>query len=269
MKKRLVFLKLGGSVITDKDRPNSAHLDRIESIASEIRRALDEDPGLSLLLGHGSGSFGHHAARKYGTRDGVDSPQAWQGFCEVAMRAGELNQILTDRLVQAGVGALSVSPFSGIVCQNHEIVSWDTSVIKGCLTRDLVPVVYGDVILDRQLGGTILSTEELFAWLAMKLHPDQILLAGLEEGVWQDFPAKTQLVPVIDPHTFDTMQSDILSSASTDVTGGMRSKVKNMVSLVQRLAGLEVQIFSAQKDENVYSTLRGEHRGTLIRIAKG
>ena len=269
MEKRLVFLKLGGSVITDKDRPNSADLVRIQSIAAEIRRAVEDDPGLTLLIGHGSGSFGHHAANKYGTRDGVKTPQDRQGFCEVALRAAELNQILTEQLVLAGISALSVSPFSGILSSNRKITSWDTAVIKECLAQNLVPVIYGDVILDRQLGGTILSTEELFAWLALKFRPDQILLAGLEEGVWKDFPARTQLYTEINPLTFNDGQSQVQSSASTDVTGGMRSKVESMVALVRQAADLEVVIFSGQIEGNVYSTLKGEHRGTLIRKRKG
>ena len=269
MEKRLVFLKLGGSVITDKDRPNTADLVRIQSIAAEIRHALDDDPGLSLLIGHGSGSFGHQAAKKYGTRDGVKTHQDWQGFCEVAMRAAELNKILTEQLVQSGISALSVSPFSGIVSSNREIVSWDTSVIEKCLSNKLVPIVYGDVILDRQLGGTILSTEELFAWLALKLHTDRILLAGIEVGVWKDFPARTQLYTDINPLTFDDGKSEVQSSASTDVTGGMRSKVESMVALVRQVADLEVMVFSGQIEGNVYSTLKGEPRGTLISKGKG
>ena len=70
---RLMFLKLGGSVITDKNKANTPDIKRIDAIALAIHKTLELDTSLSLLIGHGSGSFGHHAANKYGTRDGVST----------------------------------------------------------------------------------------------------------------------------------------------------------------------------------------------------
>ena len=35
-----------------------------------------------LVIGHGSGSFGHYMASKYGTRKGVDGPDQWAGFAK-------------------------------------------------------------------------------------------------------------------------------------------------------------------------------------------
>jgi isopentenyl phosphate kinase len=265
----LVFLKLGGSVITDKDQSNTVNIERIDGIANEIIRALKDNAELSLLIGHGSGSFGHNAAKKNGTRDGVSTTQGWQGFAEVALRARELNQIVMERLVVAGVNAVSISPFSGIQTENHQVVTWDTSVLEQALHNHLIPVIYGDVVLDRQLGGTILSTEELFAWLALRLHPNRILLAGLEEGVWKDFPERTQMHSEIQPGDFLAADAGIKASESTDVTGGMRSKVEDMVKLVEQLPDLEIQIFSAVQPGNIFLTLMGTQKGTCIRNVKG
>ncbi|MBA4385121.1 MAG: uridylate kinase [Anaerolinea sp.] len=266
---RLVFIKLGGSVITDKDQTNSPDIERLDAIAHAIQKALNQDPSLSLLIGHGSGSFGHHAAKKYSTRDGVSSEEGWNGFAEVALRARELNQIVMERLVDAGINAVSFSPFSGIQSNNRQIMSWDTSIISDCLNRQLVPVIYGDVILDSHLGGTIFSTEELFAFLAQQFIPEKILLAGLEEGVWKDFPHNTQLIQEIHPADFAALYSDIKGSDSPDVTGGMFSKVQSMLSLINKLPTLEVQIFSGQSPENIYAALTGTRLGTLIRNLKG
>lgn len=266
---RLFFLKLGGSIITDKDLTNTPDLEKINSIAVGIKNAMDQDSSLSLLIGHGSGSFGHHAAKKHQTRDGVSSPEGWCGFAEVALRARELNQIVMDRLIHAGVDAISISPFSGIQSDNRRIKTWDYSIITDCIARRLVPVIYGDVILDQTYGGTILSTEELFTFLAPHLLPQKILLAGLEEGVWKDYPLNTQLIHEIYADNFSGMQSEIRGSDSPDVTGGMYSKVHSMISLVRQFPALEVQIFSGKNADNVFAALSGEQRGTLIRNMKG
>ena len=79
----LLFIKLGGSLITDKDQAESARADIIFTLLQEIRQQLQREPSLKILIGHGSGSFGHHAARKFGTRQGVSTPEDWQGFQEV------------------------------------------------------------------------------------------------------------------------------------------------------------------------------------------
>ena len=81
--RELTFIKLGGSLITDKTRPYTPRLDVLQLLAYEILDAQRATPGLPIVLGHGSGSFGHTAAKKHGTRQGVASPEGWQGFNEV------------------------------------------------------------------------------------------------------------------------------------------------------------------------------------------
>ncbi len=75
--RELVFLKLGGSLITDKKRPHTPRMDVIRRLAREIAAARNIRPDLQLVLGHGSGSFGHIPAEKYGTHQGVKSPSEW------------------------------------------------------------------------------------------------------------------------------------------------------------------------------------------------
>ena len=60
----LVFLKLGGSLITDKTQPYTVRPDKLADLAAQINRSLQTQPSLRLILGHGSGSFGHTAAKE-------------------------------------------------------------------------------------------------------------------------------------------------------------------------------------------------------------
>jgi len=256
-------------LITDKDRVNTAKLDQIDAICHEIALALHEDKGLKLILGHGSGSFGHHAAKKFNTRQGVSKPEEWLGFADVASRARELNQIIVDRLLLARIKGVSISPFSEIYSRNHEILTWDTIILEESIKRRLIPVVYGDVVLDDQLGGTIFSTEEVFSSLAKKFMPDEILLAGREDGVWEDYPSCTRLLKEINPEKTRFDVAALQGSASIDVTGGMLSKVEEMGTLVRKQPNLVVQIFSGQKTGNILNALRGIRIGTTISNSKG
>jgi isopentenyl phosphate kinase len=264
MKKEIVLLKLGGSLITDKDKPFTPRLDKLADLAQEIRTVLDSNPELLLILGHGSGSFGHVAAKQYGTRDGVHTREQWMGFAEVRFQAAELNRHVMKSLIHAGVPAISFPPSSSMVLDSRKVIHYNVLTIRKALDVRILPVVYGDVAFDEALGGTILSTEDVFKFLVEKFSPSRILLAGIEAGVWEDFPARTKLVKQIQLADYEKMREGIRGSASTDVTGGMKAKVEEMLDLIQKNKDLTAQIFSAEDHGNLTRALRGENVGTLL-----
>jgi isopentenyl phosphate kinase len=265
MTKEIVFLKLGGSLITDKDKPYTPRLDKLTDLALEIKTVLDSTPELVLILGHGSGSFGHTAAKKHGTRHGVETSEQWHGFAEVRFQAAELNRYVMEALFNAGVPAIPFPPSSSMVSNNRKVISHSTLAIRKALGVHILPVVHGDVAFDEALGGTILSTEDVFAFLAEQFPPTRILLAGIEAGIWEDFPARTKLVKQIQLADYEKMRAGIVGSASTDVTGGMKAKVEEMLELIKKNKNLTVQIFSAEEKGYLLRALKGENVGTLLR----
>jgi isopentenyl phosphate kinase len=260
----LVFLKLGGSLITDKEKPYTPRPAILADLAAQIAAALQHNPDLRIILGHGSGSFGHQAASQYGTRQGVTGPAAWRGFAEVWYQAATLNRIVVEALRAAGLAIVALAPIASVIAEDGRVRAWNLGALRAALDNGLLPVVYGDVIFDRRRGGTILSTEDLFAHLAPRLRPRRILLAGREAGVWADYPARTRLLTEITPQTFAAQAEGLGKAAGADVTGGMESKVRQMMDLVRRLPGLEVSIFSGETSENVRKALGGENPGTLL-----
>lgn len=276
--KELVFLKLGGSLITDKTQPYTPKVDVIEDVGLQILTALQADPGLRLVLGHGSGSFGHVAASEYHTRDGFfprPSPlmhrerdkteeNYWKGFSEVWYQASSLNQFVMKALHKMKVPAIALPPSANVIASDGKVSIWETTAISMALAAGLVPVIYGDVTFDEIRGGTILSTEDLFSHLARALKPQRILLAGLEAAVWEDFPDRTHKVETITPHTFSEISEGVGKAAGADVTGGMESKVTQMLDLVQQNRELKIQIFSGAEPGNIQRALTGETLGTWI-----
>ena len=149
----LVFIKLGGSLLTDKTRPQALRGEVLARLAGEVAAALADRPGLRLLIGHGSGSFGHVAAREHGTRAGVTSPEGWRGYAEVARAAAELNRLVVDALWEAGVPALRIQPSASARCHDGELMGMDERPLITALQNGLAPVVHGDVALDDVRGG--------------------------------------------------------------------------------------------------------------------
>ena len=276
--KELVFLKLGGSLITDKTQPYTPRLDVMDDIALQIKTAFQTNPNLRLVIGHGSGSFGHVPASEYHTRDGLPpkaTPLAhrerdeteenyWKGFAEVWYQASALNRFVMKALHKAEVRSISLSPVSSVIASNGQVSVWETTPLRMALASGIVPVIHGDVVFDEVRGGTILSTEDLFAHLARAINPDRILLSGLEAAVWEDFPARTKKIEKITPATFEEVSAGVGKAAGADVTGGMESKVKQMLGLVQEIPGLTVQVFSGEEAGNIVRALTGEILGTLI-----
>jgi isopentenyl phosphate kinase len=255
----LVFCKLGGSVITDKARPGTARHEVIARLAGEVARSLASRPELRLVLGHGSGSFGHVVARQHGTRHGVGSAGEWRGFTEVAAVAARLNRIVSDAMLLAGVPVLSLQPSASAECQGGQLASLAMGPVEHAVAHGLVPIVYGDVALDSELGGTIVSTEQLFAYMARQLHPARLVLVTAVDGVFERDPLvdpSARAVPEISASNWREVQAALGGSVATDVTGGMLAKVEEMVALVREFPGLAVRIISGERQGSLETALR-------------
>lgn len=259
----MIFLKLGGSLITDKSSVETARPEVIERIATEIADYLDEKRDIQLLIGHGSGSFGHEAAARHGTHQGARSAQDWRGFAEVWAAAQRLNRLVVDSLRGHGLPALTFSPSASATTAGGRLESLAVEPVRRALANGLLPIVHGDVAFDRQRGAAIVSTEEVFLFLAQALSPDRILLAGAEPGVAADYPGREEILPEIS--TSDWEDLSLFGSEATDVTGGMAAKVRHALELAERMPVPEIRIFSGRDGGAIYRCLQGEGIGTRIR----
>lgn len=258
----LIFLKLGGSLITDKTGVEVVRHEVLARVAGEIGSVLAQRPGLRLVLGHGSGSFGHVAGAKHGTRQGVATPDQWRGFAEVSSAASRLNEIVTDALLAAGVTAVSLQPSASALCEDGQIVRIATHPVRMALEAGMVPVVFGDVAFDTQRGGTIISTEEVMMALAADLRPDWLLLAGETPGV---LDLQQAIVPRITAASLAAIAPALGGSRGTDVTGGMASKVRSMLDLVAAQPQMAIRIFSGLAPGNLVRVIVDrEPLGTVL-----
>jgi isopentenyl phosphate kinase len=260
----LQFLKLGGSLITDKSRPYTLRPEILKQVVGQIAAAWAEIHGLRLLLGHGAGSFAHISAKRHGTRQGIQGAAGWEGFARVWRDAASLNRVVMDALHLAGLPAVAFPPSACITSDDRQVVAWNLKPLRQALDAGILPVIYGDVIFDLSLGGTIFSTEDLFAYLARRLKPERILLAGIEPGVWADYPLCERIAADIHPENVSEIAPVLEGSAATDVTGGMVSKVRQMLDLAVELPDLEVRIFSGEETGNIREALGGAPLGTRI-----
>ncbi len=269
----LVYVKLGGSLITDKTRPETPRPALIRRLASEIRRAREDCPSLQILLGHGSGSFGHVVGRAYNVRAGIRDARGWEGYARTAAAAARLNRIVTDLCLEEGLLVVSLPPSASAWCEDGDLVFMDTRPHRVLLQHGMVPLVFGDVALDAVRGGTIVSTEEVFAYLIRHdpaLRPSQVILVGQVDGVYTSDPLR-------DPHArrlslldADSVQEVVGLGAShgVDVTGGMAAKVYLMAALVREFPHLTVHIISGEHPDALYRLLTDPSTSLGTKIVK-
>jgi len=260
----LVFLKLGGSLITDKAKAFTAREGVIRRAAQEVERALASKPELRLLLGHGSGSFGHFVARRFG----FPETRSWQGYAEIGAAAARLNRLVTDIFLEEGVPVVSIQPSASAICRAGKLIHMEALPIEEALAHGLVPLVYGDVAFDEKLGCTIISTEQIFAYLARELRPTRIVLAGEVEGVFSADPLRhpqAELFEEITLANIERVERALADSYGVDVTGGMLSKVRVMCQLVQSQPSIRVRLISGLRPGLIEKALLGGcNEGTLI-----
>jgi isopentenyl phosphate kinase len=135
---RLTILKIGGSVITDKNGELAARTQEIDRLAGEIQKANVK----GLIVVHGGGSFGHPSAQKYGIKDGLKEDSQKIGFSETHHVMTVLNGLFMDSLIWHEVPAVSVTPSSCIITENGRIKHFADSPVRALLTASRVPPIF-------------------------------------------------------------------------------------------------------------------------------
>ncbi|MFZ5376353.1 MAG: isopentenyl phosphate kinase [Patescibacteria group bacterium] len=233
-KKPIVLIKIGGSLITDKNKPFTVKERALNIIAGEVKKALES--GKQLIIGHGAGSFAHVPAKKYQTHKGLLNDKSVEGIAQVANVVHRLNKIVMDELLDKGVNAVAVSPLSTMIAKNHQIDTISTEAIELAMSLNILPVVYGDQIFDREVGCTIFSTEKVLAYLGLELMRkgykiERVIHCGQTNGVYDE---NGQTIPLINSKNFDGIVSLLGGSGGVDVTGGMLHKVEETLSLARQ-----------------------------------
>ena len=248
-----MILKIGGSVITDKDSVSAAKKDEIDRISLEIA-SFKKEVKMPLILVHGAGSFGHPQAIEHMSK-GFNANGAY--LTHTSVKA--LNSMVVDSLNKAGLNALPVHPLSSCLLENRKIVEFQTAQIKLMLERDIVPVLHGDVVMDRVLGAAVLSGDRIVPYLAAVTAASGIGAGSNVDGVLDE---KGEVIKKITPRSFIDMKKDIMGAKAPDVTGGMFGKVSELVELSKK--GISSRVFNAAKKNMVSKFLYGEDVGTLI-----
>ena len=261
---RPLIVKLGGSVITDKQKKFSVKRATLKRLAKEL--AVAKGP---LVIVHGGGSFGHPVALKYEIAEGYESRRQLMGLSLTHRAMEKLNAYVIDALKKAGLPAIAIQPSACAVVSEGRIIFMELAPVRKLLELGLVPVLYGDAMPDLSKGMSILSGDQLVVYLAKDLGAGRVILGADVDGVYTVDPKKekeAKLIPEITPTNWLEVEKSLGRPEGPDVTGGIANKIKELLALVEH--GVEAEIVNATKPDILKRAILGEH-GLGTKIRKG
>lgn len=265
MHKPVTLIKLGGSVITNKEIPMQLRASVLNRLVDEIKLAVSKRPDELLVVGHGQGSFAHVPAVKYQTMNGFIDQESRLGMAIVQDSAAQLNRLVVHAFLNAGLPAVTLSPANSLVTAARKADSFFTDVFEAYISQELFPVTHGDVLVDRKQGCTIWSTEEVLAFFATEFVKrgwtvKQIIHVTEVDGFYDD---QKNVVPTLTAQNWPTLSSALSQTKGFDVTGGMGLKISESLKLAE--LGIQSKILSGLKKGNLYNALIGnDWIGTTI-----
>jgi isopentenyl phosphate kinase len=233
-----VILKVGGSVLTEKDDEETV-ADVFDDVLAAVARSAPDD----LVLVHGAGSFGHPHAARHGIDDETPSDE---GAYETHTAVVRLNRRVVETLGGHGIDAFPVHPSS--FAWRDDGTHVPTGGVDRLREAGLLPVVHGDVVADPRGGVSVLSGDEIAVELADT--DEAIGMCTSAGGVLDEEGNRLERVSSVE-------QIAELGEDTTDVTGGIRGKVERLLSVPS--GG---RVFGA---EGIDAYLAGEAVGTLVR----
>ncbi|MFT7507738.1 MAG: isopentenyl phosphate kinase [Acidimicrobiales bacterium] len=260
--KKLFILKIGGSVITNKE--SIEHTVR-EGILREIFTkiaAVQKGHGMQLIIVHGAGGHVHHLAHQYGLRGGTQGNlEKEAGALHTQKAVEKLHEEIIEIGNTCGLPLQSVPTHDVLSQTDRKIRVCDIQRIQKALDENNIPVMYGDMVSDTTLGMSICSGDAVTAHLCTLLPVQRIFFATDVNGVYTNDPHTHKNAQLVEEFTFSEIDKSVTltESHNTDTTGGLQGKIEECTELFNTASHLEeIHIFNGLHSANYHHMLLDE-----------
>ena len=245
----MILIKLGGSIITNKEKPLSPRRKTIDKIAKQLRK-IDEP----IIVVHGGGSYGHYWSVKYDMHT-KPSRYSTRGVAVVKNSMVDLNKIILDSFLKNKLNPYCLPP-TDFMSGNKSIKN-KIKEIEKISKSGLIPITFGDALWYGQNKSYILSGDKIMSILAKELRPRLCIFALNVDGLYKDLRTK-ELIQTI------TNQKVTILENKMDVTGGMSREVEE-ASKISKM-GLNVFFVNGNKPQRIVKAVKSKRfEGTLFR----
>jgi len=255
----MILIKLGGSVITNKSRYKVFSRHCVSRLCEEIKAS-----GKDVIIVHGAGSFGHVVAKEFKLQNGYSEDPQIPAVAKVSHDMRTLNNMVMDELIDAGINAVSIPPGACFEMDDGELVG-DISILKGYLELGIMPVMFGDIVLDTNKRFGICSGDKIMETLASLFSPESVIFVSDIDGLYDKDPKTNK-----DAKLIETVDNDVLGRVTTDiivddVTGGVRAKMETMLRMSSQ--DRDCILINGKVKNRLYDLLTGKK--VICTTAKG
>ena len=245
----MILIKLGGSIITNKERALFPRKKAIENIVKNLKKI--EEP---MIIVHGGGSYGHYWSVKYDmhTKERRYDPR---GVSIVKNSMIELNKIILDSMIKNRLSPYCLPPTDFMT--GSKPTAKKVKEMGKIAKSGMIPVTFGDALWYGQNKTYILSGDKIMTHLAKILKPRLTIFALDEDGLYSDLKSKKLIEEL-------KGERPLISGNKMDVTGGMTRKVEEAAKIAKM--GLEVFFVNGNRPERIVKAVKKKgFEGTLFR----
>ena len=245
----MILIKLGGSIITNKEKPLSARRKAIDSILNQIKRIREP-----MILVHGGGSYGHYWSVKY---DMHTKPAKYdmRGVSIVKNSMIDLNKIILNSAVKNRINAYCLPPTDFM--NGNKPIKNKILTINEIAKSGLTPVTYGDALWFGKKKSYILSGDVIMSMIGKILKPRLSIFVLDVDGVYSNTKSKKLIRDF-------KKEKPIISKNKIDVTGGMTRKITEAANMSK--SGLKVFFVNGNKPKRILDAVSGKKfEGTIFR----
>ena len=174
----MILIKLGGSIITNKRKPQSARRKTIDNILKQIKKINEP-----VILVHGGGSYGHYWSVKYGMHT-KPAKYSLKGLSVVKNSMIELDKIILDTAAKNRLNTYSLPPTDFM--NGNKPIRNKIQKIGEIAKSGLTPVTYGDALWYSQKKSYILSGDVIMTAIGKILKPRLSVFVLDVDGVYSD-----------------------------------------------------------------------------------
>jgi len=255
----MILIKIGGSVITQKNEPFTPNLKNLYAVARTIAEYWSNGVSKTMCIIHGGGSFAHVVASQYIYRTTLNR----RGISLITWSARKLNDRVVESLIDFDLPAFPLQTSSLFFVSGGK-PKMHTRVVREILNGTWIPVLYGDIVVGDG-EAQILSGEEIIEALSEEFDIEKIIVCTDTSGVLVDKnkPEKG-IFKSINPQNIQSVMKILGASSGIDVTGGMKQKVETLYRIATR-KGISSVIIDGTDPKTLSNCLNNQNVvGTFI-----
>ena len=248
----MILIKLGGSIITNKEKPLSPRRKTIDILTKSLKKISEP-----IIIVHGGGSYGHYWSVKYDMHT-KEKKYDLRGVAIIKNSMIELNKIILDSLLKNKLSPYCLPPTDFM--SGNKPISKKVKEIEKIAKSGMIPVTYGDALWFGQNKTYILSGDKIMTHIAKILKPRLTIFALNEDGVYSDLRSKKLIYEL-------KGERPSISENKMDVTGGMTRKIEEASKIAKM--GMNVFFVNGNKPERIVKAVKNsKFEGTVFRGKK-